>query len=149
LGAAAVLHAEECQRPADEFARMARETVNPILLARYQQLHRSWLYLARLKTARPSQPRVRRRRVHEWGRARGEAETVTTPTMKSHIRWDDLGRPTKAGAYPCEGERVRVCENHIDLWQRYPEAAFKVIGVKSPNPAEPRYTLGLRDTRAE
>jgi hypothetical protein len=40
---------EECQQRADEFARLAEETVNPLLIARYRFLEASWLYLVRLK----------------------------------------------------------------------------------------------------
>jgi len=47
-----MLQVEECQQRADEFARLAEETVNPLLVARYRFLEASWLYLVRLKKAR-------------------------------------------------------------------------------------------------
>jgi hypothetical protein len=47
-----LLQVEECQQRADEFARLAEETVNPLLVARYRFLEASWLYLVRLKKAR-------------------------------------------------------------------------------------------------
>ena len=45
-----MLQAEECQRRADECARLADATVNSILIARYRHLESSWRYLVRLKT---------------------------------------------------------------------------------------------------
>jgi hypothetical protein len=44
-----MLQVEECQQRADESARLAEETVNPLLIARYRFLEASWLYLVRLK----------------------------------------------------------------------------------------------------
>jgi hypothetical protein len=52
-----MLTAEECQRRADEFARLADQTSNPVLIARYRHLEVSWLYLFRMKIrARRSKP---------------------------------------------------------------------------------------------
>ena len=45
-----MLQAEECQRRADECARLADATVNSILIARYRHLEASSRYLVRLKT---------------------------------------------------------------------------------------------------
>src|SRR5215203_1121731 len=50
----AVLQVEECQRRADECARLADATVNSILVARYRHLEASWRYLVRLKKRRSS-----------------------------------------------------------------------------------------------
>jgi hypothetical protein len=44
-----MLQAEECRDRADECARLAEATVNPVLIARYRHLEASWLYLFRLK----------------------------------------------------------------------------------------------------
>jgi hypothetical protein len=44
-----MLDAEECQKRADECARLAEATVNRILIARDRHLETSWLYLFRLK----------------------------------------------------------------------------------------------------
>jgi hypothetical protein len=52
-----MLTAEECQRRADEFARLADQTANPVLVARYRHLEASWLYLFRMKIrARHAKP---------------------------------------------------------------------------------------------
>jgi hypothetical protein len=37
---------EECLRRADEYARLAEQTVNSLLIARYRQLEAAWRYLA-------------------------------------------------------------------------------------------------------
>jgi hypothetical protein len=44
-----MLQAEECQRRAEECARLAGGAVEARLVARYRHLEQSWLYLARLK----------------------------------------------------------------------------------------------------
>jgi len=44
-----MLHAEECRKRADECARLADATVNPIQIARYRHLEASWLYVFRMK----------------------------------------------------------------------------------------------------
>jgi hypothetical protein len=44
-----MLQAEECRTNADECARLAAASVNPVLQARYRHLEVSWLYLFRLK----------------------------------------------------------------------------------------------------
>jgi hypothetical protein len=59
-----MLQAEECQKRADECARLAEETVNPLLVSRYRFLQASWLYLVRLKSR---------------ARARREARIPVTP----------------------------------------------------------------------
>jgi hypothetical protein len=44
-----MLHGEECQRRADECARLAEATADPVQIARYRHLELAWLYLFRLK----------------------------------------------------------------------------------------------------
>ena len=44
-----MLQAEECQKRADECARLAEASVSPVQIARYRHLETAWLYLFRLK----------------------------------------------------------------------------------------------------
>jgi hypothetical protein len=44
-----MLQAEDCQRRADECARLAAATTDEQAAARYRYLELSWLYLLRLK----------------------------------------------------------------------------------------------------
>jgi hypothetical protein len=44
-----MLQAEDCQNRADECARLAEASVNPVQIARYRYLETAWLYLFRLK----------------------------------------------------------------------------------------------------
>jgi hypothetical protein len=44
-----MLAAEECRDRADECARLADATDDPIQIARYRHLESSWLYMFRLK----------------------------------------------------------------------------------------------------
>ena len=45
-----MLTVEDCQRRADEYARLAEATRDPVLRARYRQLEIAWLY--RIKIGR-------------------------------------------------------------------------------------------------
>jgi hypothetical protein len=47
-----MLTVEDCQRRADEYARLAEATRDPVLRARYRQLEIAWLY--RIRSGGPS-----------------------------------------------------------------------------------------------
>ncbi|QOG23374.1 hypothetical protein [Bradyrhizobium sp. SEMIA] len=61
------------------------------------------------------------------------------------ITWDKIGRVTEPGRYRCFFGYLTVTSEDIEVWARYPEAAFTLIAGSMVEQSDEDFRLGAFD----
>lgn len=62
------------------------------------------------------------------------------------ITWDKIGRVTEPGRYTCFFGYLTVTSDDIEVWERYPEATFTLIAIRTTEQSIGEdYRLGIFD----